>query len=61
MNRWIAAVVVATVLGGLLVWQQNRARLMAICVEAGGLWNGATSSCAPAPGRPILQRDLHRT
>ena len=61
MNRGIASAVVLAVLAGLLGWQWYRERLVAACVLEGGVWNGAQSRCDPPAGRPILQRDLHRS
>jgi hypothetical protein len=61
MSRPLLAVGVLVVLGGLLAWQQIRTRQINACVLANGAWDGATSSCRPLPGSPILQRDLRRS
>jgi hypothetical protein len=60
MTRWIAAAAMLATLGALLIWQWSRERQIAACHQAGGIWNGAQSRCQPAPGRPLLRRDLER-
>ena len=60
-HRWLIAAGVGLTLAGLVVWQQYRLRLVAACVAADGIWIGAASRCLPAPGSPILQRDLRRS
>jgi hypothetical protein len=59
--RWAAVLMLAMLLAGLLYWQHQRERAVATCLESGGIWNGPRSICDPAPARPILQRDLHRS
>jgi hypothetical protein len=62
MNRFLISGAVTLVLVLLLAWQHQRYRLVAACVDSGGLWNGATGSCRPDFGRGItLQRDLRRS
>ena len=61
MNRGIASAVLTAVLAGLFAWQWHRERLVSACESDGGVWNGAHSRCDPPAGRPILQRDLHRS
>ena len=45
----------------LVGWQLKRERQMKACLDGGGAWEGQRSTCRPLPGRPILQRDLHRS
>ena len=61
MTRPLIATALVVVVAGLLLWQQSRARQIAACQATNGLWDGATSTCRPAPGSPILQRDLRRS
>lgn len=62
VSRWIAGLVVASVLLGLSQWQRQRARLIAECTASGGAWEGTRSKCIPLPsGGPLLQRDLRRS
>jgi hypothetical protein len=61
MSRPLLALAVLAVLGGLFAWQQTRTRQINACITANGAWDGATSSCRPLPGSPILQRDLRRS
>ena len=61
MMRWVVAACVSISLLALLAWQHQRTRKVAACVAEGGVWNGAKSVCLAPPGRPILQRDLHRS
>ena len=62
-NRWIAAALIAITLAALLLWQRQRTSLAGVCVRDGHVWNGASSTCDPAPKvRPvIIQRDLQRS
>ena len=61
MNRALIAGVLVVIVAGLALWQQSRARLVNTCTAAGGLWDGASSTCRPAPGSPIIQRDIRRS
>ena len=58
-SRWMAALAVAAVLAGLLLWQQLRERRVVACLDAGGHWNG--SRCEPGPRRTILRRGIDRS
>ena len=60
MMRWMIVAGLALVLAGLLGWQWSRERLIAECVEEGGVWNGAQSRCEEPAGRPILKRGIER-
>jgi hypothetical protein len=44
----------------LLAWQLRREHLVKACLDGGGAWNGAQSTCS-GPLRPILRRDLERS
>lgn len=59
-GRWAIAGAVAAVLLGLFLWQRQRHAMIEACNVSGGVWNGAASKCAPAPGAPVLQRDIRR-
>ncbi len=61
MNRALVAGALVVLIAALAVWQQSRARLVNDCIAAGGLWDGASSTCRPAPGSPIIQRDIRRS
>ncbi len=61
MTRGRIVMVAAVVLAGLFFVQRHRLGLVRACTEASGLWDGTTSTCKPAPGMPIIQRDLRRT
>jgi hypothetical protein len=61
MSRPLLALAVIATLGGLFVWQQIRTQQINACISANGAWDGATSTCRPMPGSPILQRDLRRS
>lgn len=59
--RWIAGCLMLAGLIGLLVWQQQRERLLAACSAQGGVWNGRLGVCETPPPSPILRRDLERS
>jgi hypothetical protein len=61
MNRFLIAGVASLVLVLLLTWQQHRLKLVTACVDNGGIWNGAASTCRPDLGRITIQRDLRRS
>jgi hypothetical protein len=44
----------------LLGWQTHRERLVRVCLDTGGEWDGPRSLCRE-PVRPILQRDYQRS
>jgi len=54
----VAAVLVVTALTG---WRMHRERLIVRCHDAGGVWIGAQSRCAPDPNRMTIQRELYRS
>jgi hypothetical protein len=56
---WLAGIGLLLLLV-LLGWQFHRNRLMSICHEQGGEWNGASSSCRLPDGRIIIRPDLRR-
>jgi hypothetical protein len=58
-SRFIAAGLITLALLGLIGWQMRRERMIKACLDGGGAWTGR--ACGPVPGRPILQRDLHRS
>jgi hypothetical protein len=57
--RLAAAVAMSAVVVALLAWQLRREQLVKACLDGGGAWNGAQSTCN-GPFRPILRRDLER-
>ena len=60
-HRWVFALIAMLALAGLLGWQVSRERQISACHTSGGAWNGPQSRCDPAPGRPILRRDIDRS
>lgn len=60
MSRWLVAIAVLAVIGGLLLWQWHRERLIADCLATGGAWDGPASRCMKAPPSPILKRNIER-
>jgi hypothetical protein len=62
MSRWRLALVVlaGAALLALLGWQAHRERLVRVCLDDGGVWDGPRSLCRE-PVRPILQRDYQRS
>ena len=61
MSRRTVAAAVVVVLVALLGWQWSRERTIEACRREGGLWDGASSVCLPAPARPILRRGIERS
>ena len=61
MNKFLISGVVTLALVLLLTWQQHRVKQVTACVDRGGLWNGASSTCRPDLGRITIQRDLRRS
>jgi hypothetical protein len=55
----LVGLVVATLIA-LLGWQTHRERLVRVCLDTGGEWDGPRSLCRE-PVRPILQRDYQRS
>jgi hypothetical protein len=60
-TRLVIAGLVTVALVVMVAWQLARERMMKACLDGGGAWEGSRSTCRPLPGRPILQRDLHRS
>lgn len=60
-TRLLIAGATALLLAVLLGWQIRREQLVRACLEKGGYWHGAQSSCGDHPLRPIIQRDLQRS
>ena len=58
--RLAAAVAMSVVVVVLLAWQLRREQLVKACLNGGGAWNGAQSTCN-GPLLPILRRDLERS
>jgi len=44
----------------LLAFQEHRERLVASCVESGGVWDGQDGRCRLIPRNIYLERDLKR-
>jgi len=60
-HRLTIAILTGSVLLLLLAWQEHRVALVRNCVQAGGLWDGPTSKCRPAPVRIQIEKDLKRS
>jgi len=59
--RLTIVVLTVVILVGLLVWQEHRWRLVEICAQRGGVWDGAQSRCRRMPIRIILEKNLKRS
>lgn len=54
------AVFMSLLVGGLLIWQDQRYRLVGECHASGGQWDGPSGRCRPVP-RIFIERGLKRT
>ena len=59
--RIAAAVAAALILLGLLIWQEQRWRMVDACAKRGGIWDGAHSKCRLVPIRILIEKNLKRT
>jgi hypothetical protein len=59
-GRLVLVGLVVAALIALLGWQTHRERLVRVCLDTGGEWDGPRSLCRE-PVRPILQRDYQRS
>jgi hypothetical protein len=60
-SRIVAAAIMATLLLGLILWQNHRWNLVSACHNNGGVWDGQSSKCRLVPARIFIGRELQRT
>lgn len=61
MTRMLAAGIIALFLLTLLIWQDQRWKMVDACHSRGGVWDGPTSKCRLVPARIFIGRELNRT
>ncbi len=59
-RRYVLVAIVLVVLGSLLLWQYQREERVRACLETGGDWFGAQSTCRYPGGRILIRPDLKR-
>jgi hypothetical protein len=60
-TRILIALGIVAALAALLAFQRHRQALMTACIERGGVWRGAETTCELKPFGPILKRALERS
>jgi hypothetical protein len=60
-HRLTVVILTVVILVGLLIWQDQRWRLVEQCASRGGVWDGARSKCRRAPIRILIEKNLKRS